>query len=590
MNYLSASRMVTYRNACLLALVATTIMTATRCTCGEEQWKGNQFDLSEDIGIDDAQSEALDDTGADDVDAFVPLTLQLEGTARQDLNEDNEPASVLTFDFRCLPECDFSECLLAFEEDFEQSIDECESPLEKVVYQEGTWTFSVVAEYGEQRQEASVTVTTSLRPFISHWDTSGGHFGNPSPESQQISLPLVDDGDYNFLVEWGDGTSDVITEWDQPAVTHTYPEVGEYTVVIYGRIDGWLFAGQGDRRKILELRQWGPLRLGQHDGGYFREATVLDLTAEDAPDLSGTTTMARAFENCCRGGVISGELNHWDVSNITDMHAMFRGVSYLDADINDWDVSNVEDMSQMFSDPHFNTSEVNVDISGWDVSNLVNAEEMFAFAESFDRDLSNWDTSSLQNMRNMFLGAQQFSADLSEWDVSNVTDMRGLFTSTSISGGLDEWDVSSVTEMGFLFYRTDFRGDISKWDVSNVETMTEMFHGATEFNADISGWDVSNVEDMRAMFGEASSFDRDLSDWKIHSVADMEAMFYDSDLSDENYDSMLISWSTQNVQSDVLFSAGSAVPTSISGEQARDFLVYEQGWTIEDGEGVHNSD
>lgn len=611
----SASPMVTYRNACLLVLLATMILTATRCSCDEEHWKDNQFDFSEDVGVDDADVDTLEDTGAPDVDEVALLTLHLEGTARQDLNDDNEPVSVLRFDFDCQPECEFHDCLLAFEEEFEESIDECESPVTTEVYEEGAWTFSVAAEKGDQRQEASVTVITSLRSFITHWDTAGGHFGNPNPESRQITLPLVEDGEYNFVVEWGDGTSDVITEWDQPEVTHTYPEAGEYTVVIHGQIDGWLFAGEGDRRKILELRQWGPLRLGEHDGGYFRGATVLDLNAEDAPDLSGTTTMARAFESCCRGGVISGDLSHWDVSNITDMHAMFRGVSYLDADIGDWDVSNVEDMSQMFSDTHNNTSEFDVDISGWDVSSLVNAEEMFAFAESFDRDLSGWETSSLQNMRNMFLGARQFSADLSEWDVSNVTDMRGSFVSTSISGGLETWDVSNVTDMGFMFYRTDFNGDISQWDVSNVESMNEMFSGATEFNADLSewdvskvsnmnhmftraesfdrdlrGWDVSNVIGMRAMFREASSFDRDLSDWEIRSVADMEAMFDDSDLSDENYDSMLISWSAQDVQSDVLFSAGSAVLTSVAGEEARDFLVQDRGWVIEDGQGIHSSD
>ena len=59
-----------------------------------------------------------------------------------------------------------------------------------------------------------------------------------------LELPLrekhTDDTDllYNFTVDWGDGTTDEITSFDDPQKTHTYAEPGEYTVIISGSMEG----------------------------------------------------------------------------------------------------------------------------------------------------------------------------------------------------------------------------------------------------------------------------------------------------------------------------------------------------------------
>ena len=98
------------------------------------------------------------------------------------------------------------------------------------------------------------------KAFISTWDTSIVYTG--SSANNQIKLPLIDTGTYKFTVQWGDSTSNVITSWNQPEVTHTYAAPGVYTVTITGFIKGWMFGSAttnvandvtGDRRKITSI-------------------------------------------------------------------------------------------------------------------------------------------------------------------------------------------------------------------------------------------------------------------------------------------------------------------------------------------------
>ena len=56
-----------------------------------------------------------------------------------------------------------------------------------------------------------------MADFVSQWKTDNPGVSN----NDQITLPLVSGGTYNFLVQWGDGNSDTITVWNQAETTHT---------------------------------------------------------------------------------------------------------------------------------------------------------------------------------------------------------------------------------------------------------------------------------------------------------------------------------------------------------------------------------
>ena len=174
--------------------------------------------------------------------------------------------------------------------------------------------------------------------FISQWKTDNAGTSN----ADQITLPLVSSGTYDFTVDWGDGSQDTITAHDQAEVTHTYSAAGTYTVQIAGTISGWQFDDGGDKDKILDVSQWGDLAFGVNDGHFFGCSNI-DVSATDAPDLTGVTSLQECFRE---SGIGEADLSAWDVSSVTSMRTMIFDSSF-NGDVSAWDVSSVTSMRAM---------------------------------------------------------------------------------------------------------------------------------------------------------------------------------------------------------------------------------------------------
>ena len=451
----------------------------------------------------------------------------------------------------------------------------------------------------DQDMELSFPETAGPNDFISIWNTSAPGVSN----SSQVSLPLYIYGTYDFLVEWGDGKSNVITSWNNENKTHSYASSGIYTIIITGTIEGWVFKNGGDKLKILEIQQWGCLVL-KENSGHFWGCENLALTATDNLYLGGTTSLSSTFKDCenlgsngsMSGWDVSGvksmwemfggassfdqPLGNWDVSNVSTLNSMFKGASSFNQDIGDWNVSAVHNMHNTFE----GASSFNQDIGDWNVSSADEMYEMFKGASSFDQPLGNWDVSSVTDMNSMFEGASSFNQPIGNWDVSGVTDMRFMFCSaSSFNQDIGGWNVSGMVRMHHMFEgSSSFNQPIGNWDVSGVINMGSIFEGASSFNQPLGNWDVSNVYDMMRMFYGASSFDQPLGNWDVSTVDFMAYMFYGVTLSTENYDNLLIGWSQLELRPDVHFHAGYS-RYSKDGKVARDLIVDTYSWVITDG-------
>ncbi|MHA1673909.1 MAG: BspA family leucine-rich repeat surface protein [Promethearchaeota archaeon] len=408
----------------------------------------------------------------------------------------------------------------------------------------GITSFQLIKNLKEQNNDIGVNTVVTYEPikaaptdFISTWNTSALSTG--SSGSNQIKLPLYYFGMYDFTVNWGDGSSNTIIKWDQLEITHTYASEGLYTLNISGTIFGWRFVNGGDKLKLMEISQWGDLNLGTSTS-YFYGCANLNLTATDAPDLSGIFSLHQAFRNCDNLGS-SGDMNNWDVSRVTDMTEMFYSADNFDQNIEKWDVSSVTDMAAMFK----GSRSFNQEIGGWDVSSVTDMAAMFDSAVYFNQSINNWDVSSVTDMNRMFDSAVYFNQSINNWDVSSVTDMNRMFDgSRSFNQDMGGWDVSSVTNMYLMFaWAVSFNQNFSGWDVSSVTDMGGMFSNAWDFNQDVSRWDVSSVTDMGGIFSFAHDFDQDIGEWDVSKVTDMDSMFEEA----HDFDQDIGEWDVSKV-------------------------------------------
>lgn len=174
-------------------------------------------------------------------------------------------------------------------------------------------------------------------PFTTIWKTDNvGDTG-----VNQIRIPVVAGGTYDFLVEWGDGTKNRIKSATDPNVTHTFPSPGTYEVKIYGFLSSLNFATTNEGRKLIEISQWGCYRQGASPT--FYGCSELDVTATDVPDLSATNSIAGMFRGCVKL-VGNSAFANWDTGHIqffgTGNNGFIRDCKLFNAPISEWNTAS----------------------------------------------------------------------------------------------------------------------------------------------------------------------------------------------------------------------------------------------------------
>ena len=233
------------------------------------------------------------------------------------------------------------------------------------------WDASTVLITDSIWNKKTYQVAFDVLNFMSKWKIQSSN--------EQITLPLEQSWNYNFTINWWDWSTDLITSYNQSEVTHTYTNSWEYTVTIDGTINWFNFnSNSSSKDKIIDISQWWNLRLG-NNGWYFRNATNLQITAYDSPDLSQTTNLSKMFEWATS---FNSNIGNWDVSSVDSTASMFYNTINFNQPLNNWNVSGVNSMDYMF----YNARNFNQNISNWDVSNVTSHVNYDGSAVSWSSD------------------------------------------------------------------------------------------------------------------------------------------------------------------------------------------------------------
>ncbi|SFV56212.1 Chitinase [hydrothermal vent metagenome] len=401
----------------------------------------------------------------------------------------------------------------------------------------------------------------------------------------QFTVPVVRTSGAGYNVDCNnDGIDEATGITGNNSYTCNYPSAGTYTIRVkdnngnkkgFRRIRFYIDSTtQTDVLKLLTIEQWGTAIWSSMSQAY-RGAANLVVNAADTPDLSDVASLRQMFQDCTQ---VNPDVSNWDISPITNLSSMFQGCTVADPNVSNWNVASVTNMSSVFRQ----TDQANPDVSNWNTSSVTNMSRMFQDAANANPDVSNWNTSSVTKMNHMFYDAGIANPDVSHWNVSQVTTFYAMFRNAiQANPDVSNWDTSSATTFNRMFSGAAIAApDVSNWNTSSVTNMAYMFNNASAANPDISGWDTSSVTTINNMFFEASVFNRSLGAWDISSLTSAKNLFRNTGLTVANYDDLLISWSQQNVQSNVTLSSDAQY---CQGDNARTSLIDNNGWTVKDG-------
>ena len=430
--------------------------------------------------------------------------------------------------------------------------------------------------------------STSGSGYISTpWEGAG--FVSEWIAASPISLPLVPNGTYNMTVDWGDGTTDTITAWDDAAKTHNYSTSGTKYVTILGTIKGFAFNNTGYTSSLTDIRSFGPLELntsasfyGADELGPSARPTSLQykLTATDIPKIS-TTSMKNFFREASN---LSGSIDRWNTETVTSLENTFQDATLFNTPL-PWNTSNVTTLKDTFKNARdfnqtllWNTGLV-TSMSGtfseavsfnqalsWDTDNVTDFGHMFHSASAFNQPVDGLVTDSGTTLEHMFDGARSFNQPINNWDISNVGSLKGMFQNAYSfnedfmfsnlynTAGVSDMSYMFNNAISFGFNRPALGHNLTTWNTLGVGTMEYMFESATEFNMDLSpgassAWDTQNVTNMRGMFMSASTFagtgsGGGVSSWDTTNIADMTRMFYDA----TSFNADISSWDISSLQ------------------------------------------
>lgn len=159
-----------------------------------------------------------------------------------------------------------------------------------------------------------------------------------------FTLPTVNVGTFNYLVNWGDGTSNTITTFDSANRIHIYATTGRKVIEIRGECPSMRVFSDADKPKVTNILYWGDSAvfggfrdLGSSDNtGLFFNCVNLKSTGKGkiiakaeltkliglfrgCNNVSFTTITPNLFDNCTELAALGFLSIFRDCSNLTSI-------------------------------------------------------------------------------------------------------------------------------------------------------------------------------------------------------------------------------------------------------------------------------
>ncbi len=476
-------------------------------------------------------------------------------------------------------------------------------------------------------------ISIEPKPLILKMNTTQQDGGGNDVYDKEATLHLNSDLNYDFTVDWGDGTTeqidnDVVAASTQ--LTHKYDTPGEYIVKIYGVFGGLLTGWEDDKAKYMEVTQWGD-PVWESLYYTFSGCENLKITATDVPNWQNVISAMGCFQDCTSLETIPDGLfdNCTEVTNfkycfdycdsletiptglfdnctkVTNFYGCFYGCTSLTSlptslfdnctEVTDfgWCFNGCTSLTSLPTGLFDNNTEVTN--FGYCFINCTSLETLPTGL--FDNCIEVTDFSyCFRNCTSL----TSLPTGLFD-NCTEVTDFRYCFyTCTSLETlptGLFD-NNTKVTNFGYCFGGCTSLTSLPSNLFDNCIEVTDFgrcFRDCTSLNlsgTSVSDWSVGNVISMREMFQNCTNITDILGielwePFKLSSSSlwGMRDMLNGVTLPTTRYSDMLINFASKAGQFEntgITLHGGNSKYNS-AGEEARDTLTSTYSWNIDDG-------
>lgn len=264
-------------------------------------------------------------------------------------------------------------------------------------------------------------VGATKEPFIFDIDTRNVNGGS---DATSFNLPLVSAETYNCLVDWGDGSSDTITAYNQAETLHTYSTQGIKRITISGTCPLVYFFGThvGEKLKIISIVQFGDCDFTDTWTNSFQNTANLVSILQDYP----ADFVVNANYMFASSG-ISSIAEGFDFPNLQEGLSMFNSTSNLTSLPNSFTLDSVVNAGNMFWGSPLTALPPNMVLANaTSITSIIRSTQVQSLPLSLDLN-------KVTNGNRAFLSASAITNIPSGVSFSALTDGTNIFYSQTIN-------------------------------------------------------------------------------------------------------------------------------------------------------------